>query len=405
MSPADWSDILIDLSGGPRPFAREGFPLEEQTNWRRTGILSAYRLASNVDKVYALGPLSDVPSDKFNATAIRIRPDEGLLETFVEGNETTGDVRIPLLTMHTTGDWQVPVIEQQVLRRKVEAAGKGDLLVQRMVQDPAHCGFTNAEWETGLEDLVAWVERGETPEGDDVLVDDLSNIGGRFTLAPRFGTAAAEKAPGADERVTIRGKLTLDGELLDGYLLDVVVRKDGLSRSCAFPAYLPVSDGRYEVAAAGDGEARGCGAPGATVFLTAYANDQFLVSQETADWPAEGEELNLDASFSSTDPTGVGRPSTALWGSVFGPGGDPPPPGTVIQAYVGDTLCGVTSLPHVVMGFTDPSTYRMFVVGPASVAACEEGATIEFRVGGEPIAETAVNDFASDGHELDLTVP
>ncbi len=133
-----------------------------------------------------LGPLSDVSSEEFNAAAIRASGNEAL-ETFTAGQNITGEIKMPLLTVHTTGDFFVPISQQQVLRRMAEAAGAGDLLVQRSVRAPEHCGFANEEWEASLEALIAWVEDGVVPAGEDLLADDLSDIGGEFTLTPRQG--------------------------------------------------------------------------------------------------------------------------------------------------------------------------------------------------------------------------
>jgi hypothetical protein len=152
--------IVLDLTGGPRSFDREGFQLEEDTNWRRAQILVSARLAPNAGTIYRLGPLSNVTSDEFNRAVIRLPTTADLLRTFVEGNDVTGVLAMPLLTLHATGDAQVPIEDARTLQHVVDAAGKHDLLVQRVVGDPSHCGFTNAEWEAGLEALINWVSKG-----------------------------------------------------------------------------------------------------------------------------------------------------------------------------------------------------------------------------------------------------
>jgi hypothetical protein len=43
-----------------------------------------------------------------------------------------------------------------------------------------HCGFGNAERGPALDDLVAWIEKGTAPEGDDVL-GDVTKLGLRWT--------------------------------------------------------------------------------------------------------------------------------------------------------------------------------------------------------------------------------
>ena len=82
--------------------------------------------------------------------------------------------------MHGTGDLFVPVFLQQTLSRAVTAAGKQDLLVQRLMRIPGHCGFSLPEQIRAFDDLVAWVRKGTKPAGDNVF-GDLSNAGMTFT--------------------------------------------------------------------------------------------------------------------------------------------------------------------------------------------------------------------------------
>ena len=93
----------------------------------------------------------------------------------------TGRLQAPLLTLHTTGDHFVPFSLEQSYRRAVDAAGAGDLLVQRAVRRPDHCQFTAAELERGFSDLVTWVEQGVKPAGDDLRNADLRDVGRQFT--------------------------------------------------------------------------------------------------------------------------------------------------------------------------------------------------------------------------------
>jgi hypothetical protein len=91
-----------------------------------------------------------------------------------------------LLTLHNTGDLFVPISMEQSYRRKVDEAGKGDLLVQRVIRAAGHCKFSEAELQTAWDDLVEWVETGDQPAGDDVL-GDLSDAGREFTTPLREG--------------------------------------------------------------------------------------------------------------------------------------------------------------------------------------------------------------------------
>jgi dienelactone hydrolase len=90
------------------------------------------------------------------------------------------------MTLHNTGDLFVPVAQQQAYRKKVEAAGKGDLLVQRAIRGAGHCNFSDQELTTAWNDLRAWVANGQKPKGDD-LSGDLADIGRQFTNPLRPG--------------------------------------------------------------------------------------------------------------------------------------------------------------------------------------------------------------------------
>ena len=234
--------------------------------------------------------------------------------------------------------------------------------------------------------------------GEDLLADDLTDIGKEFTLIPRLGSPDADAVPGAAERLTLRGTITRDGQPFDGQLFSVMVRKDGLSRSCSYFA-VSVSQGSYEVLVAADAEAAGCGAPGAQLFLNAGGS----ASQELADWPEDGSELQFDASLSSADPRGVQRSLRFFFGSVFDSSGETMPPGTVIEAYIGETLCGLSSLPRVVTGPASSPPYSIAVVGPESMPNCATGEEITFRIDGQLVEQTVLNDLVVQ--ELNLTLP
>ena len=82
---------------------------------------------------------------------------------------TTGDLRIPMLTLHTLGDLFVPFHMEQEYARRVATKGNASRLVQRATRDVGHCTFTPTELVTTFVDLVKWVEAGIKPAGDDVL--------------------------------------------------------------------------------------------------------------------------------------------------------------------------------------------------------------------------------------------
>lgn len=100
---------------------------------------------------------------------------------------TSGDISIPVLTLHNLGDLFVPVINQVEYAKRVASKGASDFLVQRAVRGVGHCEFTGPELVEAFADLVAWVDYGIKPGGDDfsdpavVASDDFGCAYTRFT--------------------------------------------------------------------------------------------------------------------------------------------------------------------------------------------------------------------------------
>ena len=104
----------------------------------------------------------------------------------------SGDIQIPVLTLHNLGDLFVPVLNEVEYASRVAANGKSDLLVQRAIRGVLHCDFTPVEFVTAFAELAAWESFGVKPAGDDWLdpaavADPL--FGCAFTDGPHlFGT-------------------------------------------------------------------------------------------------------------------------------------------------------------------------------------------------------------------------
>jgi hypothetical protein len=197
----------------------------------------------------------------------------------------------------------------------------------------------------------------------------------------------------------LHGRLTLDGSPFDARWLGAVVeRKDGLITPCQL-TLSSVRRGGYRITVMAGAEASGCGAPGARIVLWAFAGDRIVHSREARRWP-RSRRRRLDASFSSATPEGALGPRTQFAGEVFTPGGHQFPGGTRVEAYVGTTRCGVSSVRRT----GSFSGFILDVVGPDSIPGCARGATIAIRVDGRTALDTAVNDPARSG-TLDLTVP
>jgi len=114
------------------------------------------------------GPSNDIEK-ALNKDIVRVRPDKGARSgRNVPSPRLSGNIRVPVLTMHNLGDLFVPFNMETEYAAQLAKRGNQDLLVQRAIRGVSHCGFTTAEYEAGFADLVNWVENGVRPAGDDV---------------------------------------------------------------------------------------------------------------------------------------------------------------------------------------------------------------------------------------------
>jgi pimeloyl-ACP methyl ester carboxylesterase len=183
------ASIEIQISGGPRPFAVEGLASRLLANIGTSqgaliGSTTPLNRAIDTSHVrYAIDGGLGLTAESLNAKARRkagdpeVRSASGPYEELVPYD---GQLERPLLTMHGTGDLFVPIFLQRTLKQSVRGAGRLDLLAQRIYRVSGHCGFSQPEMSRAFDDLVAWVEQGRKPAGDDVD-GDLSNAGLQFT--------------------------------------------------------------------------------------------------------------------------------------------------------------------------------------------------------------------------------
>ena len=153
------------------------------------------RGASTAHIRYRIDPGLGLTEDDLNARVRRVHPARDARSPSANPvyAERNGRLTVPLITLHETGDAWVPLSLEQSYRRRTIAAGTDHLLVQRVVRAGSHCGVDGEVREQSFDDLVAWIERGVRPQGEDVLASDLSRIGLKWTptlqledpLAPR----------------------------------------------------------------------------------------------------------------------------------------------------------------------------------------------------------------------------
>ncbi|MEX2049444.1 MAG: hypothetical protein WEB90_07685 [Gemmatimonadota bacterium] len=187
------ASVQIEISGGRRPFAREGLESRFLANISG-GALAGSTTPSNraVDTRgfrYAVESGLGVSAATLEERARRKAGDlafRGPASPYEELRPFDGGIERPILSMHGTGDLFVPIFLQRLLKDAVHAAGRSDLLVQRIYRIPGHCGFSQPEMIRAFDDLVAWVTTGARPAGDDVSAN-LLNAGLQFTNPLREG--------------------------------------------------------------------------------------------------------------------------------------------------------------------------------------------------------------------------
>ncbi len=200
-----FDSVIKYLSGGERPYRIEGLnvsyggPLSFYGAWfvsSKPGLVGfnpTQQVTTNENIRYRIDPGLGLDEATLNAKVQRVKADPSVRIT--SGRYwygiPSGRIFAPVLSLHTTGDAFVPVQMEISYRQKVNAAGNGDLLVQRLIRRPEHCQFSNEELVEGFSDLVKWVEGGQKPKGEDVL-GDLSNAGLEWTK-PRLDNDPAGK--------------------------------------------------------------------------------------------------------------------------------------------------------------------------------------------------------------------
>ena len=134
-----------------------------------------------------------------------------------------GEIRIPVLTLHTKGDGLVVVQNESAYKKVVDEAGNGRFLRRAFVDRAGHCAFTPAETIAAVQTLINRLDRGTW---HDVNARDLNSaaaaLGPGFNI---FGTPQGIVAvPAAyiefDPSRYLRPFDALAGECEFGFLCD-----------------------------------------------------------------------------------------------------------------------------------------------------------------------------------------
>ena len=174
--------IVMNLSGGPRPVFEEGFARSSNGSaWSTFGLtrdgggilLNGPETTEHTVYRFADGARPSPEELAFNREIPRALPEANANPPRSDGLRwvppVTGEVHVPVLTLHNLGDLFVPFHMEQIYHRRVADRGNSRWLVQRAIRSPLHCDFTAAEESTAFTALVGWVEQGRRPAGDDVV--------------------------------------------------------------------------------------------------------------------------------------------------------------------------------------------------------------------------------------------
>jgi hypothetical protein len=185
-----YANVVKNLSGGERPMFDAGFRFAPTGGnfLFSQGAGGGDGTRTNVDTVYQIDndPALSAEEAALNATVRRIDldPQARRKQGLAGVPAISGNLSMPVLSMHTLGDLFVPFSMEQIYARNAAANGSSDRLVTRAIRDINHCGFNTVEMERGFADLANWVANGVKPAGDDILTPATvanANFGCQFT--------------------------------------------------------------------------------------------------------------------------------------------------------------------------------------------------------------------------------
>lgn len=118
---------------------------------------------SEIGEAYRAAGVSLKEDLKTLASADRLSADPDAV-AFVERTATfSGDLPVPVLSLHTTGDGAGTTADDEAYASVVRAAGSGPLLRQSFVASDGHCTFTPAEEIVSLQVLFDRIDVGRWP--------------------------------------------------------------------------------------------------------------------------------------------------------------------------------------------------------------------------------------------------
>ncbi len=154
-----------------------------------TGVDYRRQLDRSVDReevraLYKEAGLSlDADLDALNSAA-RITANPASVAYLEQNIVFNGDLDLPVLTLHTTGDGLVSNQNESAYRNVVREAGDRGLLRQTFVHRAGHCSFTPAETITALTNLLERLDTGRWPDLNPAMLNAEAAALGPLNVAP-----------------------------------------------------------------------------------------------------------------------------------------------------------------------------------------------------------------------------
>ncbi|CAG9177069.1 S9 family peptidase [Cupriavidus respiraculi] len=204
--------VVKGLTGGERPLFDISFggpaarPLQDAV-WSTFGQDGSVNGILNKNVVDTRGitfqldndPAVSAVEQAFNDTIYRVVPADDANRARRDGvrwiPKTNARIGVPVVTLHTLGDMYVPFSMEQIYKRRADANGTANWLVQRAIRGISHCDFTVAEQQTAFDDMINWEQNGVKPAGDEVLDPAV-------VANPAYGCKFTNNTLGAEESPT-----------------------------------------------------------------------------------------------------------------------------------------------------------------------------------------------------------
>ena len=160
-------------------------------------MLSQSRNRAEVAALYQAAGLSLAADLARLASAPRISADPAASAYLTRWVTFGGQLAVPVLSLHTTGDGLVPVESERAYALAVAAAGSSDRLRQAFVHRAGHCFFTPAETVAAFQLLFQRLDTASWPVAQDGVAERLNSmaaaLGADLNRLP-IGTQPAQPA-------------------------------------------------------------------------------------------------------------------------------------------------------------------------------------------------------------------